>query len=109
MAQEPENRWRNFGLEGHARRIYAMVEVATVSAARTLSRRLLDRKLPVIGFTARDVVRMGWTGLKTTWQAEGALGALEEYGWVVGDATADHGGRPTTKYYINPLIYCRAP
>jgi hypothetical protein len=96
-------------LEGHARRIYAMVEVAKVSAARTLSRRLLARKLPADGFTARDVVRKGWTGLKTPLQAEAALVVLEEYGWVVGSDTAENVGRPTTRYYINPMIHGGAP
>lgn len=96
-------------LEGHARRVYAMVEVATVTAARTLSRRLLDRKLPDSGFTAREVMRKGWTGLKTSLQAEAALAVLEEHGWVVGNDTAENLGRPTTKYYINPLVYGGAP
>ena len=96
-------------LEGHARRIYALVEVAKVSAARTLSRRLLARKLTADGFTARDVVRKGWTGLKTSLQAEAALTVLEDHGWVVSNDTAENVGRPTTKYYINPTIYGGAP
>lgn len=96
-------------LESHARRIYALVEVAKVSAARTLSRRLLARKLSADGFTARDVMRKGWTGLKTALHAEAALAVLEEHGWVVGNDTTENVGRPTTKYYINPLIYGTAP
>jgi len=70
---------------------------------------LLVRKLPADGFTARDVVRKGWTGLKTSLQAEAALAVLEEHGWVVSSDTADNVGRPTTKYYINPLIYGGSP
>ena len=96
-------------LEGHARRIYALVEVAKVSAARTLSRRLLAHKLPIDGFTARDVVRKSWTGLKTTLQAEAALAVLEEHRWVASSDTAENVGRPTTRYYINPMIYEDAP
>jgi hypothetical protein len=96
-------------LEGHARRIYALVEVARVSAAQTLSRRLLERKLTDDGFTARDVMRKGWTGLKTTLQAEAALAVLEERGWVVGADTDGRLGRPTTRYYINPLIHGGKP
>ena len=61
------------------------------------------------GFTARDVVRKGWTGLKTTLQAESALAVLEEHGWVVGADTTENIGRPTTKYYINPHIHRGAP
>lgn len=96
-------------LEAHARRIYAMVEVAKVSAARTLSRRLRERKLPDSGFTARDVSRKGWLGLKTSLQAEAALAVLEDYGWVLSDDFAEHTGRPTTRYYINPKIHGGAP
>jgi hypothetical protein len=91
-------------LEGHARRVYGLVEVARVSAARILSRRLLDRKLDE-GFTIRDVVRKGWTGLKTPLQVEAALAVLEDLDWVIGNDVAQSVGRPTTKYYINPLIH----
>lgn len=96
-------------LEGHARRVYGLVEVAKVSAAKTLSRRMLDRKLPLDGFTAREVMRKGWVGLKTALEAESALAVLEEHGWVVASDTAENIGRPTTKYYINPQIFGGAP
>jgi len=96
-------------LEGHARRVYGMVDAARVSAARILSRRLIDRKLPDSGFTARDVMRKGWTGLKSSTQAENALTVLEEHGWVVANDLAESAGRPTTRYFINPLIYGGAP
>lgn len=92
-------------LEGHARRIYGLIEVARVSAARTLSRRLMDRKLPSDGFTARDVVRKGWTQLKTTLQAEAALQVLEDHGWVVSSDSAENIGRPTTRFFVNPKIH----
>lgn len=91
-------------LEGHARRIYAMAEVAKVSVARKLGRRLLERKL-TDGFTARDVVRKGWTGLATSLQVEGALAVLEELGWTASSDTQEYTGRPTTRYFINPRIY----
>ena len=95
-------------LEGHARRVYAMAEVAKVSVARKLGKRLLDRKL-LDGFTARDVVRKGWTGLATTLQAEAALAVLEEHGWTVSNDLQENIGRPTTRHYINPKIYGGAP
>lgn len=91
-------------LEGHARRIYALAEVAKVSIAKKLGRRLSEKKL-LDGFTARDVVRKGWTGLGSSLQAEGALAILEEHDWVYSSDTQENIGRPTTKYYINPLIY----
>ncbi|MBU2285557.1 MAG: DUF3987 domain-containing protein, partial [Gammaproteobacteria bacterium] len=68
-------------LEGHARRIYALVETAKISTARTLGRRLREGKLQD-GFTARDVVRKGWTGIASTLQAEAALAVLEDFGCV---------------------------
>jgi hypothetical protein len=95
-------------LEGHARRIYAMVEVAKVTTAKMLSRRLLDRKLED-GFTARDVVRKGWGGIATTAQAEAALQVLEDHDWISSIDAAGETGRPTTRYYVNPLIWEVAP
>lgn len=91
-------------LEGHARRIYAMVEVARVTTARMLSRRLLDKKLND-GFTARDVVRKGWGGITTSAQAEAALQVLEDHDWVGSVEAAGETGRPTTRYYVNPQIW----
>lgn len=89
-------------LEGHARRIYAMVEAAKVSTAKMLGRRIAEGKL-ADGFTARDVQRKGWGGIKTSADAEVALGILEEHGWVIGHETEDkRSGRPTTHYYLNP-------
>jgi hypothetical protein len=97
-------------LEGHARRVYGLVESARVSAAQILSRRLLARKLSADGFTARDVMRKSWMSLKTVAQVDAALVVLEECNWVLGVDEADPaGGRPTTRYYINPLIYEVAP
>lgn len=88
-------------LEGHARRIYGLVETAKTTTAKMLSRRIADGKLEG-GFTARDVVRKNWAGIKTTADAETALAILEERGWIVGLEDANEGGRPTTRYHINP-------
>lgn len=88
-------------LEGHARRIYGLVEAAKISTAKMLARRIADGKLSD-GFTARDVARKGWAGIKTTADAETALAILEEHAWIVGIEDAPEGGRPTTRYSINP-------
>lgn len=88
-------------LEGHARRIYGLVETAKTTTAKMLSRRIADGKLEG-GFTARDVVRKNWAGIKTTADAETALAILEEHAWIVGIEDANEGGRPTTRYHINP-------
>ena len=94
-------------LERHARRIYGLVESSKVATAAMLGRRLAEGKL-VDGFTARDVVRKGWSGITASMHAETALLILEEHGWVVSADTEDQPGRPTTRYYINPLTR-RAP
>jgi hypothetical protein len=91
-------------LEGHARRIYALAEVGRVNAAELLGRRLREGKLPD-GFTARDVLRKGWTGLGTTMQIEAALALLEEHGWLVAVDSEAQPGRPTTRHYINPAVH----
>lgn len=90
-------------LAGHARRVYALVEVAKVTAARTLGRRLAEGKLDD-AFTVRDVARKGWGGLASTMQVEQALVVLQEHRWVRGLDQDDHVGRPTVRYYINPVI-----
>lgn len=95
-------------LEGHARRIYALVDVAKVTAAQSLGRHLLKRKLPLDGFTVRDVVRKGWTGLKSNLQIEAALAVLEDRGWVSSTDITENVGRPTTRFYVNPKIFRRA-
>ena len=90
-------------LEGHARRIYALIEVARVKTAKLLSRRLAEKKLND-GFTAREVGRKGWAGLSNSMDAEIALALLEEFGWVRSVDGTGEAGRPTTRYYINPAI-----
>lgn len=88
-------------LEGHAKRIYGLVETAKTTTAKMLARRLAEGKL-ANGFAARDVVRKGWGGIKTTADAEAALLILEEHRWVVSHDDAPESGRPTTRYVINP-------
>jgi hypothetical protein len=91
-------------LAGHARRVYALVEAAKVNTARTLGRRIAERKL-LDGFTVRDVVRKQWAGMTTNMQAEAALAMLEDHGWLVSAEVSPHeGGRPTTRHYISPKV-----
>lgn len=90
-------------LAGHARRVYGLVEASKVNAARMVGRRIADGKL-LDGFTLRDVVRKAWTGVTTSLQAESALATLEERGWIQGEETDNPTGRPTTRYYINPIV-----
>jgi len=94
--------WTQY-LVGHARRVYALADVARVSAAQTLSNRLKAGKLDD-GFTARDVYVKGWTALGSAREAEAALATLEEFGYVRAVDDSDREGRPTTRYRINPGI-----
>lgn len=89
-------------LQGHARRIYGMVEAARINTAKTLGRRIAEGKLED-HFTARDVWKKGWAGIKSTADAEAALSILEDYGWLQSYEVADQPGRPTTRYVVNPL------
>lgn len=88
-------------LAGHARRVYALVEAARVEGARTVAKRIIEGKLPD-GFTARDLYKRGWQGIRTGRDAEAALAVLEDHDWVIGHEIDDQQGRPTTRYYINP-------
>lgn len=88
-------------LAGHARRIYGLVEVGKITAARSLGRRISEGKLQD-SFTARDVSKKGWANVTTTTEAENALSVLEDFGWVLGYDTSEQPGRPTTRYRINP-------
>lgn len=88
-------------LAGHARRVYALVEAARVDVARTIARRIAEGKLPHT-FTARDVFKKGWAGIRSSSDAEAALSILEELDWVHSFNDSDVPGRPTTRYVANP-------
>jgi len=85
----------------HARRVYGLVEVGKINTARTLGQRIAEGKLND-QFTARDVWKKGWTGIRSTADAEAALAVLEDYGWVQSFEVYDQPGRPTIHFNINP-------
>lgn len=87
-------------LKKHADRIYASVSGHDHSAVRVLAKRLLDNQL-ADGFTCRTLTLKGWAGLNTKEQAQAALDALVEYGWLT-ELESRSGGRPSVKYYLNP-------
>ena len=93
-------------LAGHAKRVYGLVEVGKINAAKTLSRRIAEGKL-LDGFKVRDVYKKGWSGLTTGAEAENALNVLEEFGYVRGQENTDEVGRPTVRYQINPKLRAR--
>jgi hypothetical protein len=90
-------------LAAHARRVYGLADVARTTAAQSLARRLAAGNLQN-GFTARDVVRKGWSGLTAQRDVDAALTALEDFGHIVGHEHDEVIGRPTTRYTVNPAI-----
>ncbi len=90
-------------LKSHAKRIYASVHSQDYGPANSLAERLLSKDIDS-GFTKRTLQHKGWRNLAKEDQAEAAVSALVEYGWLVEVASAGL-GRPTTKYTINPRIY----
>jgi hypothetical protein len=94
-------------LEPHARRVYDGVVTPGRQAAATLARHLAAGDLPA-AFTVRDVRLKGWVGLATPEEILAALDRLEVLAWVRRE-TVRHaeGGRPTTRYRVNPQV--RAP
>jgi hypothetical protein len=89
-------------LEAHARRCYGLLKDSGLRSAQALARNLERGELKN-GFTAREVRRHQWTGLKTERSVETAIEWVEDCGWVrrmrppFGQV-----GRPTTRYEIHP-------
>jgi hypothetical protein len=86
-------------LRDHANRVYASASGQDLRAVRLLAARLLKGDI-ADGFTRRTLVLKGWSGLSTPEQAQAAIDALVEYGWLI-EEEARSGGRPTVKYYLN--------
>jgi len=95
--------WTQY-LEGHAKRIYGLVELQQISTANALARKLKQGKL-VDGFTVRDVQRKAWAGLTQITVIEQALSVLEDHSYVVGvDQQNPSGGPQTVRFFINPKV-----
>lgn len=86
-------------LKSHADRIYASVSGHDHAAVRLLAERLLDGQL-ADGFTCRTLTLKGWSGLATREQAQAAIDALVEYGWLT-ETEIRTGGRPSVKYALS--------
>ncbi len=89
-------------LKTHANRIYASVSGHDHAVTRALAKRILDGQL-ADGFTCRTLTLKGWSGLATRDQAQAAIDALVEYGWLL-ETEIRTGGRPSTRYTVNPGI-----
>jgi hypothetical protein len=91
-------------LEGHARRVYGLLELQQIGTASSLARKLAQGKLQD-GFTVRDVQRKGWAGLTQTTVIEQALSVLEDHSYVVGvDQQHPAGGPQTLRFFLNPKV-----
>ena len=84
----------------HANRVYASASGHDFSAVRLLAERLLKGEF-IEGFTCRALTLKGWSGLSTREQAQAAIDALVEFGWL-SETEVRNGGRPTVKYQLNP-------
>jgi hypothetical protein len=87
-------------LKKHANRIYASASGHDFGAVRLLAERLLKGEL-VDGFTCRTLMLKGWSGLSGKEQAQGAIDTLVEFGWLTA-TEIQSGGRPSTRYQLNP-------
>ena len=104
LAWEMAKKWAKY-LASHARKIYAVVNRAPYDDARSLGRKIRQKKLND-GFTLRQVYQHGWAGLSDKNVVKDALDILEDCGWVCCTRETT-GGRPTDRYWINPEIYKR--
>ena len=92
-------------LESHARRCYGLLADAVAYSAEHLIEKIKKGKLKD-GFTAHDIKRHQWSGLKTTDNVQAALDWLIDAHWLRCTAVpaGKDGGRPTSIYRINPKI-----
>ena len=90
-------------LETHARRAYGAGPEAETAAAKSILAHIRKGDLSE-GFTLRDVCRQQWSSLTDRGQAQAGLHLLCDLDWIAAiDAVgAPTGGRPTTRYAINP-------
>lgn len=90
--------WCEF-LEAHARRIYAMASDGATDGAELIAQRFGDLENP---FTARDVHRKHWQGLKDIADVDAAIARLEDRGWVRAQSERGEAHRPSVRYWKHP-------
>lgn len=98
-------RWADY-LESHARRVYAMATDYKVQAAQLLSTKIARLHLEA-GFSARDIIRKGWSRLSGLDEVKAACDELEAANWIRRKpAEGKRPGRPALPTYdINPAVF----
>lgn len=106
-AAERAAAWCTF-LEAHARRIYGLALSSDFALARSILEHLRRGDL-LPEFTARDVYRKQWTGLRKPSDVAEPLRILEDYGWLRSYSIGgkEEGGRRSVGYIAHPTL-CEA-
>ncbi|MBM3763271.1 MAG: DUF3987 domain-containing protein [Acidobacteria bacterium] len=94
-------------LETHAVRVYSCVSNPHHRNASELLNKIKSKRIAVNGiFTAREVLRKGWTGLDTPERVRTACELLVDYGWIreLALESGTNGGRPSQRYEIHPEV-----
>jgi hypothetical protein len=101
-------RWCDY-LKSHARRIYGLLDTATIESAKELLQHLKAGDLKD-GFKVRDVYRKQWANLKSTEQAEATVSELVNRHYLEEvQPPPTKGGRPEAPHYlISPKIHPKA-
>jgi hypothetical protein len=97
-------------LEPHARRIYRHLgRDPAYHGAQRIARWIIGEP-SLVDFTARTIRQKDWSGLTNHDSVNLALDHLENVaGWVrcEDELPGPRGGRPTTRYHVNPLVRSR--
>ncbi len=99
---EKSIKWAQY-LESHAMKIYGMSLNNELKYALLISKRFKKLQNP---FTLREVRQKNWSELKTNKIIQNALDILVDHKYLrVQNIKNSSGGRPSTKYYINPKVF----
>jgi hypothetical protein len=86
----------------HARRVFALGENQIFALAQTALGKIRKGELSN-GFTAREMARKQWSGLRAKEAVQDVLSLLVEYGYLKEYRTEGE-GRPTMRYSIHPSL-----
>ncbi len=89
-------------LTTHARRVFALGENQIFALAQILIGKIKKGELEQ-GFTAYEIKRKQWSGLKTPETIKDVIGLLLDYGYLLELPTSGE-GRPTVKYAFHPSL-----